>query len=97
MANEKNMEKMIIASKLVNLCSALNACDIPAEILFDDETGDPILFAALWNCEDGSGIRLEVCEDCGCAEGEILAVANPIGCDYDELEAFFNDEEDEEE
>lgn len=87
--------KKEIAEKLVNLCSALNACDIPAEILFDDETGEPILFAGLWNCNDGSGIRLEVCEDCGSAEGEILACANPIGCSYEELEEFFAGDEEE--
>lgn len=82
-----------IAIKLATLCSALNDCDIPAEILFDEETGDPILFASLWNCEDGSAIRLEVCEDVGCAEGEILACANPMHIDYEDFVTEYEEEE----
>jgi hypothetical protein len=97
MATKRKMEKTIIASKLVNLSCALNDCGIPAEILFDDETGDPILFAALWNCQDGSAIRLEVCEDCGSCEGEILACANPIGCTYEELVEGMEEEPEEDE
>lgn len=91
------MTKMIIAAKLVNLCSALKDCGIPAEIMYQGETNEPILLAGLWNCEDGSAIRLEVCEGEGCEEGMILAVANPIGCTYEELEAFFNDDDEDEE
>lgn len=93
--------KKEIEEKLVNLCAALNDCDIPAEVLFHEIDGEekPILFAALWDCNSGDGIRLEVSEDVGYAEGQILACANPIGCAYEELaaEILGEDEEEEEE
>lgn len=94
----EKLTKKEIEEKLTNLCAALNDCGIPAELLYEVETDDPILFAALWNCHDGSAIRLEVSEDVGCDEGEILACANPIGCTYEELAAeILGEDEGEEE
>lgn len=93
------MNEMMITAKLVNLCSALSDCGIPAEIMFQTIDGEekPILLAALWDCNSGNGIRLEVCEDVGPDAGEILAVANPMDYDYEELVALFEEEECDEE
>lgn len=91
------MNEMMITAKLVNLCSALSDCGIPAEIMFQTIDGEekPILLAALWDCNSGNGIRLEVSEDVGPDAGEILAVANPMDCDYEDLVALFDEDEEE--
>lgn len=69
-------KKNIALAKLVNLASALEACGIEAEI---EEVcgGSPILLADLWNCQDGSTIRLEVCADKE-NDYEFEPVANPL-------------------
>lgn len=78
------MEKMIMTAKLTNLCAALNACGIPAEVVMDSELG-VVMSAALWNCNDGSGVRFDVCQDPGSPEGTILAYAQPVEMSYEEL------------
>ena len=79
------MKKSVFAAKLVNLCSALNACGVPAQLVEDEECG-LVLTSALWNCEDGSAIRFDLCQDPGAEEGEILAYAQPLeGVSYEEL------------
>lgn len=55
-------KKTIAMAKLVNLASALEAVGIEADIM-EINSGSPLLMANLWNCEDGSTIRLEVCAD----------------------------------
>lgn len=80
------MKKTIFATRLTNLYSALNACGIPAQLVFTEE-GELMLSAALWNCEDGSAIRFELGQDPGSEiEGEILAYAQPLpDVSYEEL------------
>lgn len=90
------MKNNELLNKLNNLCEALNECDIPAKVTFDGD-GEPILLGILWNCNDGSAIRLEVGEDpCNIMNGEILACANPLGCSYWDAIEEDDDEEDEE-
>lgn len=55
-------KKTIAMAKLVNLASALEAVGIETDIM-EINGGSPLLMADLWNCEDGSTIRLEVCAD----------------------------------
>lgn len=69
-------KKNIATAKLVNLASALEACGIEAEIT-EVCDGCPLLLADLWNCKDGSTVRLEVFADKD-NDYEIEPVANPV-------------------
>jgi hypothetical protein len=69
-------KKNIAIAKLVNLASALADCGIDAEIT-EVCDGNPLLLANLWNCQDGSTIRLEVFADKE-NDYEIEPVANPV-------------------
>ena len=75
-------KKNIATAKLVNLASALEACGIEADVS-ELNDGSPLLLAELWNCNDGSTIRLEVCADKE-NDYEFESVANPI----EEMENF---------
>lgn len=79
------MKKSVFAARLVNLCAALNACGVPAQLVEDEECG-LMLTSALWNCEDGSAIRFDVCQNPCAEEGEMLAYAQPLeDVSYEEL------------
>ena len=79
------MKKSVFTAKLVNLCSALNACGVPAQLVEDEECG-LMLTSALWNCQDGSAVRFELCQDPGAEEGVILAYAQTLeDVSYEEL------------
>lgn len=90
------MKNNELLNKLNNLCEMLNQCDVPAAVIPDEVDGKPILVGLLWNCNDGSAVRLEIGEDPCADEGTILAVANPLGCTYDEALEEWYEEEDEE-
>lgn len=71
------LNKEIAINKLVNLSSALNACGIETEFREDADHKAISLYAHLWNCNDGSIVRLEVwAEDR--TDYEIESCANPL-------------------
>lgn len=90
------MKNNELFNKLNNLCEMLNEFDVPATIIFDEQDKEPILIGLLWNCNDGSAVRLEIGKDPCAVEDAILAVANPLECTYDEAVAEWYEEEDEE-
>ena len=69
-------KKNIATAKLVNLALALEACGIESEIT-EICDGNPALFADLWNCQDGSTVRLEIMADKN-NDYDFEAVANPL-------------------
>ena len=62
MSNTNSIKKELAKAKIANLAIALELCGIEAEVE-ETEDGTICLGADIWNCVDGSDIRLQVWAD----------------------------------
>jgi len=75
-------------AKLQALQQALAECDIASE-LTETKHGDLLLMAEMWNCDDGSTVRLEVWADSLIDYNKIESCVNPIEKVAKKIENFF--------